>query len=149
MAHVSLSATVTGRDLIRPFRARYGDSRLELIVRLLPSTAYMVAIHLASSIHGGDLPPIAVDDRLAHFVIYFGLAITLMFSAAAFAREQTSPRHYAGAGAIAVTYGAVDELHQRFVPGRTPQLSDLAFDALGAACALVLLYILVEGSRNR
>jgi len=34
-------------------------------------------------------------------------------------------------------YGVTDEVHQRFVPGRTADLLDLAADAVGATIAAV------------
>ncbi|MFQ5933591.1 MAG: VanZ family protein [Dehalococcoidia bacterium] len=40
---------------------------------------------------------------------------------------------------VAAGYGAIDELHQRFVPGRASSLSDVAWDALGAAITLGLV----------
>ncbi len=33
---------------------------------------------------------------------------------------------------ISVLYGISDEIHQAFVPGRTPRLLDVGMDALGA-----------------
>jgi VanZ family protein len=38
---------------------------------------------------------------------------------------------------IAVAYATSDELHQRFVPGRTSSPTDVAIDALGAVAGLV------------
>lgn len=38
----------------------------------------------------------------------------------------------------AALYGVTDEFHQRFVPGRHPDLFDIATDAAGAAAALWL-----------
>lgn len=40
--------------------------------------------------------------------------------------------------ALAVLFGCVDELHQRFVPGRTATPADVGLDALGAGAALAL-----------
>ena len=37
--------------------------------------------------------------------------------------------------AIAVAYGATDEVHQMFVPGRTPDVMDVLADAAGALVA--------------
>ena len=43
------------------------------------------------------------------------------------------------AAAVAAGYGALDELHQAFVPGRTASSIDLGYDFLGAALALTAL----------
>lgn len=45
----------------------------------------------------------------------------------------------AAAAAVAAGYGALDELHQAFVPGRTASSIDLGYDILGAALALAAL----------
>jgi len=45
------------------------------------------------------------------------------------------------AALFAAFYGASDELHQRFVPGRWPTLEDWLADMLGVAIAVVLLLI--------
>ncbi len=45
----------------------------------------------------------------------------------------------AGAFAIAVGYGAIDEYHQTFVAGRTGSPVDVAIDATGAAIAVLLV----------
>ena len=66
-----------------------------------------------------DLPG---ADLLAHAVLYAGLALWL---------------RGAGLGPVAAivaatVYGATDEIHQAFVPARTPSLADLAADGVGA-----------------
>lgn len=70
----------------------------------------------------------------AHFVVYAVLA---------FLWWRALSRHYganrailAATFGIAVLYGASDEFHQSFVPGRDPSWLDLLLDAAGAAMAL-------------
>jgi VanZ family protein len=53
-----------------------------------------------------------------------------------------------GSALIAIGYGAVEELHQYFVPGRSLSLTDAALNALGAALC-VLLVTAVRANRQR
>jgi VanZ family protein len=43
--------------------------------------------------------------------------------------------------AVVFAYAASDELHQVFVPPRTPQISDVMIDTCGGAVALLLLWL--------
>jgi VanZ family protein len=75
-----------------------------------------------------------LQDVAGHFLVYAGLALLLLW-----AMTGAGVRHAAlWALAIAVLYGASDEFHQGFVPGRNPDVFDLATDAAGAAAAIVL-----------
>jgi len=78
------------------------------------------------------LPPeILMHDKILHGLAYAGLGALLVpgLRAAGF-----SP---GGALLVAVAlaglYGATDEFHQSFVPGRTADVLDWAADTLGAA----------------
>jgi VanZ family protein len=57
-----------------------------------------------------------------------------------------------GAGVAAVllsaAYGATDEFHQRFVPGRTADLLDLAADTAGAAAAVAVVWLIARWRRR-
>jgi VanZ family protein len=61
-------------------------------------------------------------DWVAHFLAYFGLAFAL---SRATGRWQT-------AWVIAVWFGALDEVHQAFVPDREAGITDWFFDTAGA-----------------
>ena len=43
---------------------------------------------------------------------------------------------------LAVLYGATDEFHQSFVPGRDMSVSDLMVDLIGASAALLIVTLL-------
>lgn len=79
--------------------------------------------------------------KSAHFLEYTGLYLLLSFACAA-----TWGRRYTAVSLpIASLYAITDEVHQRFVPGRSCQAADWAIDTAGAAlgllCAGVLLWL--------
>ena len=53
------------------------------------------------------------------------------------------------AWAIATLYGAFDEVHQGFVPRRTPDVRDWLADAMGAAAAVVAIWLSAILLRSR
>jgi VanZ family protein len=84
---------------------------------------------------------IEVNDKLVHFVLYAVLGVTL-------SHARTSGRsadRAEGQGMIAhwimisvgVAYGASDEWHQSFVPGRDPDVRDLLADSAGVVAGYV------------
>ena len=100
----------------------------------------MAVIYAGSSVsHLPDLPS-GVSDKMAHFSEYAVLGLLL-------ARALAGPRwlsitlpYVAGALILAALYGASDEFHQWFVPGRDADLRDLAADALGACASTGALW---------
>lgn len=94
---------------------------------------YMAAIFFASAGPGPDLPPVANADKLLHAGAYGGLAGLAAWALTRGRPGLTTGRVALGAWAIAAAYGASDELHQFFVPGRQSDWRDLAADAIGAA----------------
>jgi VanZ family protein len=81
----------------------------------------------------------AVLRKLGHFTEYFILGVLI---ARALRDERGWQLHHAlMAIALAATYAVTDELHQRFVPGRTAAVSDVGIDTLGATAAQLVLWI--------
>jgi len=79
------------------------------------------------------LPPI--QDIVGHFTVYAVLAVLLWW-----ALRGAGVRHpFVWALVAAALYGASDEFHQSFVPGRNPDIFDLATDLAGAATALLIV----------
>jgi VanZ family protein len=89
------------------------------------------------------LPPeILAQDKLLHLGAYAVLA-GLVVGALARARVAALGRVAVVAGVLAAGYGATDEWHQSYVPGRDADPWDWAADAVGAiagasAMALIL-----------
>jgi VanZ family protein len=111
-----------------------------IILRWLPVVAWMGLIFLLSS---QPSLPRAPDDLLdvltkkgAHFGEYLLLAVLL--SRALVAANGMSWPILALALGTTVAYAISDELHQSFVPGRTPSPGDVGIDAVGAITGLAL-----------
>jgi VanZ family protein len=111
--------------------------------------AYMAAIFFASGGPGPDLPPVEHADKVLHAAAYGGLAGLAAWALARGRLRTTTARVAITAWALAAVYGASDELHQYFVPGRQSDWRDLAADAIGAAAAAGALWawgIIARGS---
>ena len=113
---------------------------------------YAGAIFYGSSIPAPDLPPVVgmISDKILHVMEYAGFAFLLHQT---FSRQ---PRWYAIsqnaillAVFIAIVYGATDEFHQSFVPGRSTELNDWIADTLGAAVGVVFSIVATAVMRRR
>lgn len=101
---------------------------------------------LLSSVSVGTLHRIV--RKLAHFTLYFVLGCGLR----GLCSYQRSAPPVPAAIALGAAYAALDEFHQHFSKGRSPQLADVLLDACGVmcGCAVVsLLFFLFRGKRVR
>ena len=115
----------------------------------LPAIAQMAAIFVASSFSQLPSLPGGLTNHTGHFVGY-ALLGALLLRALAQATWSGVTRYTAiVAWLCGIAYGISDELHQAFVPPRTPALDDLAADAIGAAVGIgaVLLWRRVAAGR--
>lgn len=116
--------------------ARQVKERHAWPVRGLPLVAWMALIFILSA--QPDLPHPA--QSWLDLVLSSG-AHVLLFGVLAFLwRWVLDGQKHARVLALLLTlvYGASDEFHQSFVPGRSPDLFDLVCDSLGAVLGLVL-----------
>ena len=83
-----------------------------------------------SSLPGDELPelPFYSFDKIIH-AFEFGLFGILLFRAFRFPQPVTRP--YFLTLAVGISYAALDELHQLFVPGRFCDVVDFLMDAAG------------------
>lgn len=103
----------------------------------VPTVAWMAAIFALSSIPGSRVP--GRWGYLPHFAEYAVLGLLAFLS---LRRRSRVVRPFAVAILLASLYAASDELHQSFVPGRTPDVLDWAVDSLGAVAGAGVLALL-------
>jgi len=113
------------------------------VLFLLCALGWAVMIFYLSSQPGTDIPPLFSGmDKLLHALVF---GILGFFTLGAM---KTTPDGYRpfqpGLAMIVVTiYGMLDEFHQRFVPGRSPDIYDAMSDAAGGILGVWLFYRIV------
>ena len=86
-------------------------------------------------------------DKFFHTVEYFILAYLLVRAIARSSENQNYKFIFIVAVIAASLYGASDEFHQRFVPGRSCDIFDLMFDVFGS-CLGAWLAVYKEKLKN-
>ncbi len=76
--------------------------------------------------------------KCAHAFLYFSLGV----SVAASAKSSAWKRYGIWALLICFLYAVSDEVHQAFVPGRGPLVSDVALDSISAAAGIGLFWLM-------
>lgn len=113
----------------------------------------MALIFAISSLEQPPLPTPKFEwlsiDKIYHFIEY-GILSVLLTIALINAPPKWLPANWiwGTAALISILYGASDEWHQMFVPGRFATLSDLVSDAIGAIAGVVSVYFYYRKKNN-
>ncbi|HSQ60172.1 MAG TPA: VanZ family protein [Acidobacteriota bacterium] len=123
----------------RPAGATARPGKGRFVAYWLPAVAYVALIFIVSSIRGGDLPsPVPNLDKLAHLLEYSLLGLLLGRAI----RFTLGGRGRAAAVGLTIAAGAVvgalDEIYQRGVPGRSSDVRDWAVDVAAVAFSVLL-----------
>ena len=115
-----------------------------LVLLVLALLASMVGLGLMPSSNNSLLRD-AIQST-GHFGFFGVIAATVSLATPLFLRTCANQRWFQyGLGLVtAVSLGALLEIGQRFVPGRSSSLSDLALDTLGAVTAVFCLALVYE-----
>lgn len=119
------------------------------ILRVLPLLVYSGAIFWASHQSAPFTPDLGFQwqDKLYHFGAYFMYGLVVLFALPALF-PRLSQRKTTLVIIIAVMcYGASDEFHQYFIPGRSSEILDWCADSLGGIAAAVMAYF-IAGKRG-
>ena len=102
------------------------------VLSWVPAAAWAGVIFWLSSRRTLPGPELPYFDKVAHFGAYAVLGGLLAFA------TDRSRVTVIVAVALGLLYGASDEIHQMFVPGRSPDVLDWAADAAGVITACYL-----------
>lgn len=113
---------------------------------ILPLILYCALIFFLSSLHHPPVPEYGVEwsDKINHTLAY-----TVMLLAA-FRGTRLLPYHSQIGSALktailfTLLYGASDEYHQSFVPGRSCEIADWYADATGALVGSIIVLLTVH-----
>jgi len=96
----------------------------------LPAVFYMGFIFFLSSQIGLPLPNyFAWQDKVLHVALYAPLGFLVAYGLAGFGSRKNVVFY---ASVLALLYGATDEFHQWWVPGRDATFMDVVADGIGA-----------------
>ena len=119
-------------------------SREHPIVRFVylwgPACLLMAVIFGVSSLSTLPSSTTNISDKLLHGLTYALLGALILRGLANAQWQLVTGATATLASLLATLYGCSDEFHQSFVPGRSPEITDVLFDAVGATCAVVLLW---------
>jgi len=106
---------------------------------LLLALVWMALIFYLSHQPGLQTPMLfSGQDKVLHAAVYAVLGL-LLLAAQPRQTQGYSWRQMGISVLIASLYGLSDEIHQHFVPGRSPEVLDWAADSAGALIAVSLL----------
>jgi len=111
----------------------------------VPLIIYWIILFTATSLPAANLPSVAISDKIKHFGAFFGLSVLLSLTLIYQNKILFFKKYFlAAALVISSIYGLLDEIHQRFVPGRNSEFLDWVADSLGAAVGVFVVFYLLK-----
>lgn len=110
-----------------------------------PLIIYWIALVIGTSLPTVSVPSVAFGDKIVHFATYLILSallnLTLLYQNK---NDLLKSKHTVSAFIIVSIYGALDEIHQGFIPGRSQDIFDWLADTIGALAGVFLLLYLLK-----
>lgn len=111
----------------------------------IPLIVYWIVLLVATSIPASRIPEVGVSDKFNHFFAYAVLCALLFFALSIQDKFILFKKHPAKMSLLIATfYGALDEIHQMFIPGRSAELLDWVADFLGAVTGVLIAKYLLN-----
>jgi VanZ family protein len=110
----------------------------------LPLILYWLLILVLTSLPGQDFPNVEMNDKVEHLLAFGGLGFLLCLSLRIqnkFVTVKKFPAYFTVF--IVSSYGALDEFHQQYIPGRSCDILDWSADTLGVIIGVVIMSFLL------
>jgi VanZ family protein len=117
----------------------------------LPAIIYAILIFVGSALHQVPAPDLGITwfDKVEHFSEYF-IFVLLTIRALKYTPITLKGKSlYALAIILCILYGASDEFHQLYVPGREADFADLLADSIGTIIGVFSYFIAGLATRKR
>ncbi len=116
----------------------------------LPLILYWLLILTLTSLPGIDVPNIHINDKIEHLLAYGGLGFLLNLSLR-IQNKFTLVKKYSALFTVLIVsaYGALDELHQLFIPGRSCDILDWTADTAGVIIGVIIMTLLILAVENK
>jgi len=119
---------------------------MKRILRKVPAILVMITLFMLSTLPGNHpfLNSVNLSDKIEHLTAYFVLGITFCIwipNKNWFAKPIL---HAIFVITLCTLFGASDEYHQTFVPGRSGSLYDLAADFTGGVIAVLAYFSFIK-----
>jgi VanZ family protein len=111
----------------------------------IPLGVYWLILFTATSLPLNQLPSIGLSDKINHFAAFFILSV-LLYLTLKFQRKNRFlfEKAFMLTLIICLIYGAIDEIHQMWIPGRYTELLDWVADGLGSIAGLLVVIFLMN-----
>ena len=105
--------------------------------------AYAVLILIVSSIPDLSPPQLGFEyqDKLYHFIEYSIFSVLLFFALLNSQRDFLRKNVLQISLLIGASFGTLDELHQKFIPGRQADVLDFTADFVGVALIQICFWV--------
>ena len=111
----------------------------------IPLCLYWILIFVLTTLPSDSLPGIGASDKINHLLAYFGLGVLLKLSLD-FQTKYPSLKKRSSIYTIVIgsIYGALDEIHQIFIPGRSCEFIDWVADVAGITIGVFIVILIYK-----
>ena len=108
-----------------------------------PLVVYWIILIVLTSIPLDTMPKVGISDKFNHFAAYLVLSI-LLYLALSFQDKFPALKTYSFIFTILIAsfYGALDEIHQAFIPGRLAEWFDWLADIAGSIMGTTIIHFI-------